>query len=365
MLPSSAAHPVHAAATGFLLLTLNNVEARYRASSGEPLHRTQGQLALECVTLATENSEQDVWLVLRIGSYETPIVPAQVIRHARSAHVFEFESVVVNPSDNKKWALRLPSPTCAPDIEDLETFEVVLSQYATLEEVELTSLETELREGWTAESPPEYESLYSPKRPVPPIPVSLPATPPPLPPRIPPPLPPRSRTAPFPSSCNPRTTSELRSDDDLRGQLVLVDESDGHILGSLGEQFRLREDPLMHTRGHEKDPVIIDIPDIPESLASSGSGKMPTDVYVHPVPLEQQDVLMKSASLIRYLFMPILPKIRLIVDVYNYCNNANRQSGTSICDRYTGLGYERCIFLLYITYISAHRTTCLFRTYAR
>jgi spartin len=74
---------------------------------------------------------------------------------------------------------------------------------------------------------------------------------------------------------------------DNKGRLVLVDEDNGAMLGTLGEQFNIREDPGLVSRGHEKDPVVIEIPERGEQ------------VYVHNISPDEQDWLLRSAGYIR------------------------------------------------------------------
>ena len=59
------------------------------------------------------------------------------------------------------------------------------------------------------------------------------------------------------------------------------------MLGTLGEQFNIREDPGLVSRGHEKDPVVIEIPERGEQ------------VYVHNISPDEQDWLLRSAGYIR------------------------------------------------------------------
>ncbi|KAH8114176.1 senescence-associated protein-domain-containing protein [Phellopilus nigrolimitatus] len=290
---SSATHPAHGA-EGFLLLLLNNVEAWL---PGAPTGIVD-QLALECVTLPIpvsaqgqlgEEDERDVWLVLRVGPHEVPIAPTQIVHHVRAVRTFIFDGGGLGPAGgNSNWTIKLPEPRSPLDVENLDTFEVVLAQYAAVEEVDVDGPPpgySASTTGNSASSTPFKPS--SGKRPVPP--------PPQLPsqhlsdqpsPSVPPPrLPPRS----LPSSSR---LPESKSEADFKGRLVLVDEDDGEVVGTLGEQFHIREDKALRSKGHEKDPVVVDIPEYDDRP------DRPTEVYIHPVPIEQQDTLMKTASLI-------------------------------------------------------------------
>lgn len=115
--------------------------------------------------------------------------------------------------------LTLQPPSSIGDTEDLETFEVLLQQYGSLQEVD---------------------------------------------------------------------PSDSKRDDtkDLKGRLVLVDEDDGEIVGTLGDQFSIREDPDV-SRG-EKTPVVIEMPEEGER-----------EIRVHAMDPEEQDFIIKSAQFIR------------------------------------------------------------------
>ncbi|KAL5533502.1 ADH6_3 [Sanghuangporus sanghuang] len=275
---TSAAHPAHGT-QGFLLLTLNNVEAILPGSSGPIID----QLALECVTLPENPSsflsevelERDVWLILRVGPNEMAISPTQVIRHFRSERMFIFEAGANPVGTESKWILKLPVPRNRSDTEDQETFGVLLEQYSAVEAIDSYGSPPAYSEAIT-QSPisiSPHSSLT--KRPVPPPPTQQIVEKPPLPPR----------------SVSPGLPHEKLHNDDLRGRLVLVDENDGELVGTLGEQYNIREDNALQTRGHEKDPVIVDIP-------ADGDTTRAENVYVYPVPLDQQDSIMKTASII-------------------------------------------------------------------
>ncbi|CEL54491.1 hypothetical protein RSOLAG1IB_07094 [Rhizoctonia solani AG-1 IB] len=214
-----------AGAEGFLLLTIPNCTIVTQDQ------RTQtGVLALECVTipLPTQtafagaardtSNERDVWLVLRLGDFETIISPVQAITYARARHQF-----TIPAEDGGNVTLTVPSPMTDAATEDLESLEVLLSQYGILQETGSGG------------------STSGDKRP---------------------------------------------TNGDNKGRLVLVDEDNGAMLGTLGEQFNIREDPGLVSRGHEKDPVVIEIPERGEQ------------VYVHNISPDEQDWLLRSAGYI-------------------------------------------------------------------
>lgn len=211
-----------AGAEGFLLLTIPNCTLVTQDGRSQ-----SGVLALECVTIPLQppqnvfagaardpSSERDVWLVLRLNSFETIISPTQTITHVRSQHQF-----TIPAEDGGNVTLTVPAPMTDTAVEDLESLEVLLSQYAVVQEV-----------GSGGATPTKGDS---------------------------------------------------------KGRLVLVDEDNGAMLGTLGEQFQIREDPGLVSRGHEKDPVVVEIPEQGEQ------------VFVHNISPDEQDWLLRSAGYIR------------------------------------------------------------------
>ena len=77
-------------------------------------------------------------------------------------------------------------------------------------------------------------------------------------------------------------------DGDLKGRLVLVDEDDGNIVGTLGEGINIREDPNVREPGREKEPIVVELPD-------EGSN----DVYVHSIDPDESDFILRSALFVR------------------------------------------------------------------
>jgi spartin len=206
-------------AEGFLLLTLPDSHLS-SPSSHPPTQR--GPLALECVTIPVASPQadafpdgRDVWLILRVGSFEMPISPTQTIYHSRSKRTYLFST----PS-SRRVTVTLPTAHDLSSEQDLETFEVLMAQYSVLQE---TDPDTGLDDG------------------------------------------------------------------DLKGRLVLVDEDDGQVLGSLAEEFNIKEDSRVHTKGKEKDPVIVEFPE----------GNQ--DVYVRSVQPED-DWILRSADYVSYVY---------------------------------------------------------------
>ncbi|KAG9096894.1 hypothetical protein FS749_007517 [Ceratobasidium sp. UAMH 11750] len=209
-------------AEGFLLLTIPNCTLVTQDGASQ-----SGVLALECVTIPLRgaqtafagaapevNNERDVWLVLRLNSFETIISPTQIIEHVRTQHQF-----AIPAEDGGIVRLTVPEPMTAAAVEDLESLEVLLSQYGVLQE--------------TGPGAPAGKGTG-----------------------------------------------------DAKGHLVLVDEDNGATLGTLGDQFEIREDPGLVSKGHEKDPVVVEIPEEGER------------VYVHNIAPDEQDWILRSAGYI-------------------------------------------------------------------
>ncbi|KAG9039336.1 hypothetical protein FS837_000984 [Tulasnella sp. UAMH 9824] len=218
--------PNPSAAQGFLLLTLPNV--RLSAPWANPPEQT-GRLSLECVTIpvgpagssivsstptgtTSPATQRDVWLVLRIGNFEEPLSASDAIYHSRQRGTYTFRA------PEGQFMITLQPPASVGDTEDHETFEVLLQQYGSLQEVD---------------------------------------------------------------------PSDSKRDDtrDVKGRLVLVDEDDGEVVGTLGEQFTIREDPGLAQGG--KAPVVIEMPE---------EGQ--TEIRVHAMDPDEQDFILRSAQFI-------------------------------------------------------------------
>lgn len=240
-------------AEGFLLLTISNCTI----SSTSPAHPINGPsnsftglLSLECVTLLVADpgnpSERDVWLVLRVESQgntqsvELPLPATQSILLSRELHRY---TIPMKTGGGGELVVTLGTPQNNAQKEDYETLEVILAQYAVLEVV---------REQFQ-----------------------------------PPPTAPPGYNEPSSSSANQYPSDP---DGDLKGRLVLVDEDDGRIVGTLGDEFEIREDPNVRAEGREKDPVLIDIPE------EGGSRRQ---LFVHPVPVDNSDWISRTTGLLR------------------------------------------------------------------
>ncbi|KZT36217.1 hypothetical protein SISSUDRAFT_1063875 [Sistotremastrum suecicum HHB10207 ss-3] len=217
---------------GFLLLTIPNC----RLVTPQGVTET-GVLSLECITIPVppisdvygknpEANDRDVWLVLRLNSFELPIQPTQLILFSRSNLEYTFTND--DRDETPPVVLTLNRPTSPHENEDIETFEVLLSQYGVVHDLETDHVIDVPSESKQAVQLPQYSQ---------------------------------------------------------GGQLVLVDENDGQIIGSLEGDFRIKETESVHEKGREKDPVVIDMPE------EEGG-----DVYVRTASLEETDTLVWTAA---------------------------------------------------------------------
>lgn len=125
---------------------------------------------------------------------------------------------------------------------------------------------------------------------------------------LPPPLPARPTTPRTPNANIGLNVEEAKPIDDpsLRGRLVLMDEANGEVLGQLPHTMNITEDPALTSRG--TNPVMLEMhPDMYDActgikeFGSLGNELLETrEVFARAVPAEEQDWIMKSATLVRY-----------------------------------------------------------------
>jgi spartin len=213
----------------FVLLTLPNATLK----AGNATY--DGILALECVTISipqpedTQTPTRDVYLVLRMKSFETPLDPSRTIR-CSSENGFRYYWFLGGSGEEVVVGLHEPNVREPHIQEDLDTFDGILAQYAGF----------------------------------------------------------RS------TGQNLASSAGSEKSEDLRGRVVIVNEDSGEVVGELDNQFVIQEDPTLTDKGREKEPVIIEIPE--------GDGDSARAAFVHAIPPEEQDIIMKGASLVRYVF---------------------------------------------------------------
>lgn len=229
-------------AEGFLLLSLPH------ATLKNSTHTFTECLYLECITIPTSKSpfpDRDVYLVLRISNLEIAIDPSRTIKSSvqHNTQIYTFHAT----EQQERFEISVPLPHNDDTAQDLETFDHILSQYA-----HFTSYQSTL--GFGADVKVDRSA------------------------------------SPIP------TANDYQ---DLRGKLVLINESDGQVVGELDNQFNIHEDPaLTHGLG-PNDNVVLELPPDYEIGAPHTGGSRAREAFVRSVPPGERDILTNTASLVR------------------------------------------------------------------
>lgn len=218
-------------------------------------------LFLECVTISATQSpfpDRDLYLVIKLGRLEIPVDPSRRVTASvgHDSHVYTFLATDSDP----EFSISIPFPRDPVASQDLETFNHILTQYV--------SGFSEKRDG--QHIPHHLDQKVD-------------AAPP------------------------PANSANEHEYEDLRGHLVLINESDGTVLGDLDHEFKITEDPAL-VRGLPEDaPVVVELP--PDyDVATAVRGKIPgeefvpmttREAFVRAVPPEERDTLTNAAILIR------------------------------------------------------------------
>lgn len=91
-------------------------------------------------------------------------------------------------------------------------------------------------------------------------------------------------------------------EEDLRGRFMLVNEDNGEIVGALDRSVRVHEDPSLGERGHEDDPVVVELPEGGDGLDELRD----VEVIVRAIPPEDRDWMLKGAVFVRCVFSFLL-----------------------------------------------------------
>ncbi len=263
----------------FVLLTLPNVSLS-TATTYE-----SGTLSLECLSesdATPANLDSSVTLALHLNSHTfklEPASPVSLVISPNGERTYAFEpapSEKANFDSDKKSStvkLTVHPPTVEGQhvAEDIETLDHLLMQYADL--------------SWSYDIP--NPSLGAP---------------PPLPAR-----PVSSVPAHHQNIQSNVETAKPVDDPGLRGCLVLMDESSGDVVGELPQSLHITEDPALV--GKETGPVVLELhPDMYDActgvkeLGAEGTELQEAkEVFARAVPPEEQDWMMKSATLVRYV----------------------------------------------------------------
>jgi len=234
---------MYTAPEAFVLVSLHDASLSMAGST------ENGTLSLECVTIVHPDSkngqDRDVYLVLRINASEIVIDPARVVRRtdAPAFRTYTFSATQAEPND---ITLRIKEHGSNLEVQEkLDTFENILDQYVV--------------------------DFHGPTPPMP---------------------------QPSTAAVTPGQTAGLgmtSGNKDLRGHLVMINEDTGEVVGEVEDRFKIKEDPAMHERGHENDPVIIEVPE--ESARQSDANAL--EAFARMVPPDQQNWVTKSASIVR------------------------------------------------------------------
>ncbi|KAK7035838.1 senescence domain-containing protein [Favolaschia claudopus] len=224
----------------FLLLTLHDCTLAARGAL------YSGSLALECVTIKAPTTstrgpsgDSHLYLVLRIDQEEFPVDPNTkvILRKLESgSRKYTFLATDVEP----EFVLTIALPII-PDshfLDDVDVFEGVVAQYADLQDVAAHD------------------------------------------------IPDRTDVAP--------NIHDKADAEDLRGHLVLVNQDNGEVVGEFDKKFSVLEDSTLGQRGHENDPVVIEIPESTDADADA------LEIFARAIPPEQQDWITKSATIISH-----------------------------------------------------------------
>jgi spartin len=185
----------------------------------------------------------DFWLIIRVGpTFEMPLIPVeQQLTPLQSPEGVAY--LVSSPTvKDAKVEFILPKPASSADMEDLDSFEVLLKQYKSLH--------------------PEASALTGIETPI------------------------LSETVKRDDTMSPPPVEE-----NMRGKLVLINEETGQVIGELDQELNLDEDKDVAGDDTRK-PVMLDFGDVIDGYA-------PT-VQVRTVPADElDDWMLKGAHTLR------------------------------------------------------------------
>jgi spartin len=142
----------------------------------------------------------DFWLVLRVGTFEMPLMPEQYLYPSEDVSRAITYSLASPTVQNASLQLTLPLPASAADMEDLDSFEVLLRQYGALK--------------------PDDTALTN-------------------------------------VTAKPLGTSNAPLPEDMRGKVVLINQDNGEVVGELSESIDVETDGKVLNDNKNK-PVILD-----------------------------------------------------------------------------------------------------------
>lgn len=224
----------------FILLNLPNASL----TVGNNAHT--GTLSLECVTVQAGHfldrkavPNHDVFLVLRVDAFETPLDSSGTIRCSVANGTRRY-LLLSGTEEQVTIHFREPGPQEQETRlrEDLETFDNILSQYA------------------------EFKG-------------------------------PQSSSLPLRVSSH-RSINIDNKEEDLRGHVVLIDEDNGEIVGELENAFVVEKDPVRDSKAGEEEHVVIEL-----RKEDGEPDEDPRAVFVRALPAGHENYITNSASLVR------------------------------------------------------------------
>jgi spartin len=83
--------------------------------------------------------------------------------------------------------------------------------------------------------------------------------------------------------------------EDLRGRFVLMNEDDGEIVSTLDRSVRVQEDRSLTEKGHERDPVVVELPEGADTVDQL----LDEEVLVRTIPPEERGWMLTGAVFVR------------------------------------------------------------------
>jgi spartin len=241
----------------FLLLTLPNVTL-YSQSTCET-----GTLALECVTLPGDATESDVYLVLKLNSFEAPLDPMRPIQciPEEGARSYFFNAEEMDEIHISFAVATQEKPDVkGPLEEDYATFDAILTQYTELRGSEFASP--------ILPSPDYYLDEHASRSPL-------------------------SDTGGLEYLDAPEPPPYA---EDMRGHLVLVNEDNGEVVGTVDDrELHISQEANL---GSKTDPVVIELDETENSGADGARA-----VFIRAIPPHQQNWMTTGATIIRHVYL--------------------------------------------------------------
>jgi len=229
----------------YLLLTLPTATLGTRLLTTSPL---TGPLSLSSVTPPASPNAPDVLLLLRIASTELVLDPNQPVTPT-GPHSYALRAA----NDRNEYTLEFPPPSEKDSAEDVELLHAILSSYGPGANTTTQVIPASGPSGGASLDVKDVDNdtkVYA---------------------------------------------DEPVRDPTLRGRFVLVDNGTHSVVGALDANVRVREDPVIHEKGHEHDPVVVELPEGVDELDELSE----TEVMVRSIPKEDRGWMLSGAVFAR------------------------------------------------------------------